>query len=37
MTRHQRDVVDRPLNMLLSALAILGAVLCLAGWYRWAT
>ena len=37
MTARQRDVVDRPLNLLLSALAILGAVLCLVGWYRWAT
>jgi hypothetical protein len=37
MTQPQRDVVDRPLDLLLSALAILGAVLCLVGWYRWAT
>ena len=37
LTLPERDLVDRAVDLLLSALAILGAVLCLVGWYRWAT
>lgn len=26
---------ERPNRIMLTVIAILGAVLCLAGWYRW--
>jgi hypothetical protein len=32
-----RNFVDRQLGLVLSVLALLGIVLCLIGWYRWAT
>jgi hypothetical protein len=33
----QQDFVDRQLGAAVTTLAILGAILLILGWYRWAT
>jgi hypothetical protein len=37
MATSRRADIDQSLTILLSGLAVLGAILCLVGWYRWAT